>query len=135
MPKIHTTDSGDKSIKWGIAEKAVGGIISALVIGALSASIGVYTKVAVFDEKFTNLDERVTAVESGDFLTLNDASADRIARATHEAAVLEALSSIQAQQIEQTRLLADLSARMTAVEQEIRDAREERMRIEDRLDK
>ena len=131
MPKIHTNDGGDMTIRWGIVEKVLGGVITTLSCAALIAAIGVFVRVAVLEEK---VDRNETAIAEGGFVTNSDVNTDRITRATHEAAVLEALTNIQTQQVEQTKLLADLQARMTSVEQGLRDAREERMRIEDRLD-
>lgn len=114
MPKVQTGDHGT-TIRWGIAEKVVGGVITALVIIALTTSVGMYVEIKTIRQDVNRNTQDISAGKEG--------------------AVLTALSNIQDQMTNQTRILAGLAERMTGVEQEIRDAREERMRIEDRIDR
>lgn len=113
-------------VRWGVMEKIVSGVLSAAILGATVTGIGLYVRMAVAEDHIRGVEADVEAVEA-------ESTKDRQNRAVLDAKILEALNNINQNQIEQTAILADVQARMGAVEGDIRDAREERVRLRERM--
>lgn len=123
--------------RWTSLEKILVTALSATLIGAVGQGLLMWRSDAIQQIAINNLQKAVSenseALSQGRQYTSEDANSDRQVRATHEAAVLGALTAIQRGQAAQGVILQEIRSRMASVEQEQRDAREERRDIEKRV--
>lgn len=135
MPKMVKTEHGD-TIRWGLFEKITGGVLTGVVLAACMGIFGVYVDNQTLKKDVarheTVINERI--LNEGQYNT-DDAANDRSNRATHEASVMNALSNIQKEQSEQRGLLSNVDARMTSIERDIQNGREERIRLDEKIEK
>lgn len=119
MPVLKA-ENGETRVKWDLFEKIAASVLSTLLAGGVIAMISLYAQVAVLTSDVNDHAEEIVEIRAG--------------RPETEAAILATLNSIRDQQVEQTKILADVAARMKIVERDIAEAREERHRLQDKID-